>query len=269
MVVKVGDIVDLIEKRASLDLAEAWDNPGLQVGSLSQEIQRILFSLDASVPALQEATKKGAQLLLTHHPLILKPLRSVISDRYPDMVLFEAIKHGISILAAHTNLDKALGGINDMLADLFGLLEVEVLEKSDKPHEEGMGLGRIGNLPKAQRLSTFIKKIKEDLEVDAVGFVGSDQAKIKRVAVVGGSGGSLLPLAKRLGAHVLVTGDLRHHEALEAKHLEMAVVDAGHFHTERAGFRRFAAHFKEELRAMNIKVALEIYDGERDHIHRY
>jgi dinuclear metal center YbgI/SA1388 family protein len=269
MVVKVVDIADLLEKRASSHLAEAWDNPGLQVGSLSQDIRKILVSLDASEQALQEATKRGAQLLLTHHPLILAPLRSVISDRYPDMVVIEAAKRGISILSAHTNLDRALGGINDMLADLFGLLNVEVLEKSNKPHEEGMGLGRIGQLPEAQRLSTFIAKIKADLEVDTVGLVESERSEISRVAVVGGSGGSLIPLAARLGAHVLVTGDLRHHEALEAKHLGIAVVDAGHFNTERAGFQRFATRFKEELRVMNLDVTLEINGGERDHIHRY
>jgi dinuclear metal center YbgI/SA1388 family protein len=269
MVVKVADIADVLEKRASSHLAESWDNPGLQVGSLSQEIRKILFSLDASVQALEEATKRGAQLLLTHHPLIIAPLRSVILDRYPDMVLIDAVKRGISILSVHTNLDRALGGINDMLADLFGLLDVEVLEKSDKPHEEGIGLGRIGQLPKAQRLSTFITKIKGDLAVDAVRFVGSEQAEVRQVAVVGGSGGSLIPLAKRSGAHVLVTGDLRHHEALEAKHLGLAVVDAGHFNTERAGFQRFAAHFKEELKAVNLDVTLEINVGERDHIQRY
>ena len=269
MVVEVGDIANALEKRASSHLAETWDNPGLQVGSLSQKIQKILFSLDASVQALQEATKIGAQLLLTHHPLILAPLSCVISDRYPDMVLIEAVKRDISILSAHTNLDRARGGINDMLADLFGLSDVEVLEKSDKPHEEGIGLGRIGQLPKAQKLSKFITKIKADLALDSVAFVGSEQAEVRRVAVVGGSGGSLIALAKRSGAHVLVTGDLRHHEVLEAKHLGLAVIDAGHFHTERAGFQRFAAHFKEELMAMNLEVTLDINIGERDHIQRY
>jgi dinuclear metal center YbgI/SA1388 family protein len=267
-VVKVFDIVELLDKWASSQYAESWDNPGLQVGSLSQDIRKILFSLDASLQAVEEATKRRAQLLLTHHPLILTPLRCLISNRYPDMVVMEAVKRGISILSAHTNLDKAIGGINDMLADLLGLLDVEVLEKSQNLHEEGIGLGRIGQLPETIGLSNFITRIKAELEAESVRLVGPKQAEIRRVAVVGGSGGSLIPLASDRGAHVLVTGDLRHHEVLEARHLGLPVVDAGHFNTERAGFHKFAARFKEELRTVNIDVVLEVNDGERNYIHR-
>ena len=155
---KLIAVLDILEEIAPSHVAEDWDNPGLQIGDLSQEVGKVFISLDPTLKSLRKAVKRNAQVLLTHHPLIFNPISSLIRDRYPGDVIFEAIERGVSIIAAHTNLDAVRGGINDGLAGLFGLQEVGGLEeRSDL--DEG-GLGRIGDLPEPVRLGELTKRIR-------------------------------------------------------------------------------------------------------------
>ena len=145
MIPRIKDFLDRLEIIAPKILAEPWDNPGLQVGSTSQEIKKILLSLDPTLKALMAAQRREAQLLFTHHPLIFKPLSRVDTKIHPGDVIAEAVKKRISVVAAHTNLDRARGGINDILADLLELQNVDFLETRDETGSGG--LGRIGDLP--------------------------------------------------------------------------------------------------------------------------
>ena len=131
MTPKLKDLLDVLEQIAPSRLAEPWDNPGLQVGSYSQEIKKIFFALDPTLKTLRFAFKGGAQLLLTHHPLIFRPLSRLEIHAYPQNVIFEAVRNEISVVAAHTNLDVAKGGMNDILADMMELQQVEVLRKTN------------------------------------------------------------------------------------------------------------------------------------------
>lgn len=264
MVPKLRDILDALEQIAPLHTAEDWDNPGLQVGYISQEIQKIFISLDPTIDALREASRRKAQLLITHHPLIFKSLSTINQKVYPGEVICEALKKDISIVASHTNLDVVQGGINDMLANLFGLEDIEVLQRLEDSGISNAGLGRIGYLSEPVRLSAMTDRVKGALGAERVKVVGSENIKIRRVAVVGGSGGGMVPLSSQREADLLITGDVRHHEALEAKTLGLAVIDAGHFYSEKAPLWSFANFFQDTLSKRGWEISVEVYKDEKN-----
>lgn len=262
MVPRLEEIIAMLEQIAPAALAEDWDNPGLQVGNPSQEVRKILFALDPTPGAVAEARRRGAQVLLTHHPLIFPSLASLDLEAYPGNVIGEACRSGIAIVAAHTNLDIAQGGMNDMLASLFGLTGTEILRKAESAPDAG--LGRIGRLDTPEPLFSFVAKVQARLGTKGIRVSGDVTRSIQVVAVVGGSGGSLVPLAFAMGADVLVTGDVGHHHALQAETLGMALVDAGHFYTEKKALDLFRDHFRGLLDREGWKVALEIWQEEKD-----
>ena len=257
-------VLDILEELAPSSAAEDWDNPGLQVGHLSQDIEKIFISLDPTLKALRKALKRNAQLLLTHHTLVFRPISSLNREVYPGDVIFEALENGICIVAVHTNLDMVLGGINDSLAGLFGLQDVEALEKRSGLGVDGAGLGRIGDLPGPVKLSKMTERVKAILGAEKIRVVGPKNRRIRRVAVVGGAGGGMVSIASKKGADLLVSGDIRHHEALEAKTLGLALIDAGHFHTEKPALRPFAERLKDTFMKRDMDVIVEIYDDEKD-----
>jgi dinuclear metal center YbgI/SA1388 family protein len=262
----VEDILFFLERIAPAATAEDWDNPGLQIGNPLLEVRKIMTSLDPALAVLQEASRREAQLLLTHHPLIFPSLSSVNQKTYPGNVIFEACKSEIAIVAAHTNLDVAQGGINDVLASLFHLQGIEVLQKN--PTQPQRGLGRIGDLPEPESLLSFATRIKTLLGSGILGVSGNREKEIKRVAVVGGSGGSLVPVASAMGADVFVTGDVSHHDALRARSLGLALIDAGHFQTEKTAFALFTDGFKDLLNREGWDVVVETFEAERNPMQR-
>ena len=264
MTPKLKDILDLLEEIAPSGLAEEWDNPGLQVGIRSREVGRIFVSLDPTLNAVKEAVKEKAQLLLTHHPLIFHPLSRLDGDLYPGNVIVEALRHGIAIIAAHTNLDVAQGGINDMLAHAFRLKDVEVLQDVEGDPGRDAGLGRIGNIPEPMSLSEMLDAVKSILGAKGLRVVGSKDLKIRRVAIVGGSGGGMVPTASEKGADLLITGDVGHHDALEADSRGLSLIDAGHFYTEKEGLALFAERLKGLVAERGWRVEVVIHRDEKN-----
>jgi dinuclear metal center YbgI/SA1388 family protein len=256
------NILDLLEELVPSRLAEEWDNPGLQLGSRFQEIRKVFLSLDPTLRSVKAACRRDAQLLFTHHPLIHKPISSVDTNGYPGEVILEAIKGNISVVSAHTNLDAARGGINDILADLLGLQDVEVLREMDR--EDGAGLGRIGMLPEPIDLSAVTEMIQQILGSGSLTVCGKAGGRIHRVAVVGGAGGSLAAVASARGADLFLTGDVSHHHALEAEFLGISLIDAGHFATEKTAFRVFGRILREKFVAKGWEVGLEVDEDEID-----
>lgn len=255
MIPTVGDFLRLIERIAPIKLAEPWDNPGLQIGDSEQKITKIFSSLDPTLDALITASEINAQVLFTHHPLIFKSVSHIEINTYPGQILARAARGNISVVTAHTNLDVAGGGINDILADLMGLQNVEALQPHHK--EPGVGLGRVGDLPETTNLFTLANTVKMMLGADHIRLVGQKTDPIRRVAVVGGSGSSLIASAARSGADVLVTGDVGHHAALEAKTLGITLMDAGHFHTEKTAFNIFCENLENLLKKEGWEVGVE------------
>jgi dinuclear metal center YbgI/SA1388 family protein len=331
---KTADIVGIINKIAPIALAEPWDNPGLQIGDPAASVARVMVALDPTPDVIDSALKASCQLLVTHHPLIFKPLKSISTATPHGDLIQKAIKGGLSIVSLHTNYDIARGGLNDLLASKIGLtscvplktttvcelvklvvfVPVDQLEQlravlfpftalqgnyrdcsfaaggtgtftpldgaepftgtvgvQSKVHEERLellilraqlpraikallaahpyeepafdiypllnegeklGLGRIGRLPEPLTLVEYADRLKKVLSAPALRYVGDPAAMISKVALCSGSGASLLREAARAGADLLVTGDVKYHEARDAEDLGLALIDAGHFPTE-------------------------------------
>lgn len=219
---KLEDFLQVMETVAPRELAWEQDNPGLLIGPARTEIKRVLLSLDATTVTAQEAVDYGADLLLTHHPLFWVPVRHILPDDPDTAAAYMLIRNGIGLFAAHTNLDAAAGGVNDQLAILLGLTDTAPLPPDN--------LGRIGSVAPTT-LRAFAHLCGEKLHTRPT-YCGHPDAPVSRVAVVGGSGASELRNALAAGADTLLTGELKHDQALCALHLGMNVVVAGHYETE-------------------------------------
>jgi len=263
MVPKLKDILNNLDEIAPFSKAEEWDNSGLQVGSPEQEIKKILIALDPTVSALKKARSINAQLLLTHHPLIFTPISQLDQKHYPSNIIFEAINKKIAVVSAHTNLDVSPKGINHMLAELFDLHDTEILKEDINTGPVNTGLGRIGYLNKPAKLSQMIEMTKRVLENEKIRVTGLNEKDIRKVAIVGGSGGGLISAASQKGAELLITGDISHHQALEAEAIGLALIDGGHFHTEKAALRLFADFFRKEIENRGWNAIVEFYEDEK------
>ena len=333
-ITRLSDILGIIGKMAPPGLAESWDNPGLQVGDPTMEISRIMVALDATPIVIQSALSSSCQLLLTHHPLIFKPQKTISTATPQGRSIHAAIRGGLAVACMHTNYDCVNGGLNDVLAGVLGLgscrplrvtgsqelvklvvfVPEEHLERvraellgygeqlgayrdcsfaapgvgtftsqagshpflgvagvqqrveevrlellldrknlsravktllSAHPYEEPAfdvypllneggttGLGRVGTLPEPVPLALFAERVAEKLRAPGLRYVGETGAMVSKVALCSGSGASLMHNAERAGADVLLTGDVKYHEALDARDLGIALIDAGHFPTE-------------------------------------
>lgn len=363
MACTVGDVAELVELLAPVHLAREDDNVGLIVGDPRGLVEGVLVTLDVTPEVLEEAYSRKAGLVVSHHPPVFRGLRRVITDTATGKVLREALKRGISIYAAHTNLDVCRGGVNTALAEIFGLqgdrpllpadhgysklvttvppeaveevsealfnagagnigryrgcsfrvegegtfipagdarpysgergkmnavreirLEVRVERGrvgeavrallASHPYEEpafdvyplagpaAEGMGRVGEIPGETTAGDLAEECRRLLGSPLVRLAGDPRRRVKRLAVCGGRGGHLLSAAREAGAEALVTGDVDHHQALEARALGLALIDAGHYHTERPVVERLARFLQEEARRREMKV--EVYESAVD-----
>ena len=362
----VQDLAGLLNRLYPPWLAEEWDNVGLQIGDPMTPVEQVLVALDPTPLALETARKTGCRMLLTHHPLIFKPLKQILTSTETGTLVHNAILYGIAVFAAHTNLDRAAEGLNGWLAERLGLSEVQTLEEirngllklvvyvpsgheekvaealfaagaghigrydrcsfrvrgegtfragpgsspflgapgtSERveevrletvvprelgekirrkmlqahPYEEvaydllplenirnDVGLGCFGRLPEPIPLEQFAVQIKQALGIPAVRMIGERRRPISKVAVCGGSGASLIGEARRRGAEVLVTGDIKYHEARSAEAQGLALIDAGHFHTEKIVISQLARRLRVETQKEGWPVRILEMEGEQD-----
>lgn len=321
-----------MEKWAPKAFAYDWDNIGLQVGSYNKPVKKIMVTLDVLESVVDEAIENKVDLIIAHHPLLFKPLKQINIDNWRGRMIRKLIQHDITVYAAHTNLDVAKGGVNDLLADLLGLEDKEVLIETNEdslckvvvyipethievvtnalanagaghighyshctfqtkgtgtfmpldeanpfigkknqlemvpevkvetivqhtilsnvlkemiaahPYEEvaydvislenegeKFGIGRVGNIKEVTSLDEFVTKVKQVLEVDHLRVSGDYNRKVKRVAVLGGSGENYIHAALQKKADVYITGDMTFHVAQEAIEMGISVIDAGHY----------------------------------------
>lgn len=239
MTVRVQDVVAALEKAYPPGLAESWDAVGLVAGDPQTAVQRIVFCVDPVEATVDEAMGFGAQLLVSHHPLLLKGVHGVAADTSKGRLVHRMIRAGIGLYCAHTNADTAAPGVSDALGEALGLQVREPLA----PHEPGArtGLGRIGELAEPEPFETFVHRVAHGLPTTAWGVrgAGDPDRPIRTVAVSGGAGDGLLDTATAAGADAFVTADLRHHPAGE--HLAVgdlpdtdvpALVDVAHWASE-------------------------------------
>lgn len=209
---KVLDILEFLEKLAPLELAEPWDNCGLLIGDKNSDVLKTLVALDVTEAVVCEAIKIGANLIISHHPVIFRGIKHIRDQK--NIIL--AIKNDISIISMHTNLDKTF--VNDILAEKLELSNIQSLE-----------LGKIGTLKAPMHINDFIVYVKEKLNIDSISFANATDT-VYKLAVIGGSGGSFL--GKTQDADTFITGDISYHTFLDAVDMGKNIIDAGHFATE-------------------------------------
>lgn len=251
----VAQVADVMEVIAPKHLAETWDNPGLLVGDPAQKVQKILVVLDVSERVVDLAVKLSAELIISHHPLIFKPIKKIRTDLPTGKLLKKILTQNLAVFAAHTNLDSALGGVNDVLANRLGLVKVRPLTQAADGEP---GLGRIGELESAIGIDDFITMVKDKLRVPYVRLVAGGDGKIKKVAICGGSGAEFIDRAALRGADAYLTGDIRYHDAQRAADLGIYTVDAGHFGTEYPIVHELTVRLGQEMTTAGLSV--EIYE---------
>ncbi len=219
----VKTVLDAIDRFAPFDTCVEGDSVGLLVGSADVEVGRVAIALDVTSNTVMQAKAAGCDLLVTHHPAYF----GLLEEQPEDSAAALAQKLGLCIISAHTNLDAARGGVNDLLADLLGIKNVEAIGIEGEP----LPMARVGDLKmeSAASLAAFAGK---RLGVGGVKFTECS-GEISRVAVCGGSGGDFLVAAKNAGAQALVTGESKHHLRLLARELDVALIECGHFCTEQ------------------------------------
>jgi len=231
--VSVQEVMDIMEELAPRAYAEAWDNPGLLVGSPAQETARIVVCLDVSDAVVQFAVENDAHLIVSHHPMIFHAMKQIHTDTPLGGRIAELLKYDIAVFAAHTNLDIAEGGVNDVLAKAVGLEKLThfVVEGQDESGES-YSLGRVGELAEPMTIATFAAQVRDALPTAHVRYVSAGARPVQRVALCSGSGAEYIARAAAMGADAYLTGDVRYHDAQHAVELGLHVIDAGHFGTE-------------------------------------
>lgn len=237
----VGSIYDFLCTLAPLELQMGFDNSGFQLGRKSAQVQRALLALDVTDEVVDEAIELGAELIVSHHPLIFTPLKSIQDEK-----LLKLIENQITIISMHTNLDIAEGGVNDVLINLLGAKADGALDAE--------GCGRVGNLPQAQQFDDFLRLCKAVLENNGLRYYSAGKP-VKRLAVMGGSGGDAIADAAEKGCDTYVTADIKYHQFLEARELGINLIDADHFCTENPVITVLCAKLAENFKDVSFSVS--------------
>ena len=219
----VGQLLELLKGIAPLELAEEWDNVGLLAGRPDMPVETVLCALDLNLRVLDEAVGKGAQLIVTHHPILFRGRKNLREDDAEGRLLCGLVRSGMAMIAMHTNYDNARPGVNDALAERLGLSDVQALEN-------GMRLGTV----EAASFQEFADFAETRLG-GPIRRYGSPGRQVCRVAVLGGAGEDYIPQAMAAGAEVYLTGEAAYHKALDASDNGLCVLEAGHAATELPG----------------------------------
>jgi dinuclear metal center YbgI/SA1388 family protein len=249
MPISVQDIINILETIAPENLAESWDNVGLAIGNPTNQVTAILLGLDPEPELLRKAAACGANLVITHHPIIFHPLHSIHTNQPEGQFITDCLAKNISIISCHTNLDSAADGVNDILAHGLGLQSTTPIVPANSTTEPNRyGLGRIGDYLRPIHSDDFIQKLKDLCHPPWLLCAGRRPREISRVAVCGGSCSELASTARKKGADVFVTAEVKHSAARWAEHAGLWIIDAGHFATEQPAMPALAEKLKTILK---------------------
>lgn len=226
---KASEIVKITEKTAPPYLAEDWDNVGILCGSADKDVRKALLTLDINENTVAEAAANGCDMIISHHPLFINGIKRINTDTAEGRMIKTLMQNDITAFAAHTNMDKAKGGINDKLASMFGLKDTEVLVPMDG--YPGCGLGRYGKLKAPVSFAELAEMTKKTLHTP-VRICGDKNADVLTIAVGSGGCSDLIPTARAKGCDVMITADMKYHTSIDAVLAGISVIDAGHYPTE-------------------------------------
>ncbi len=239
------DIIRKIEEVYPKEAALGFDNVGLLVGRSGREVRHVFLALDATDEVIHAAKAFQADMLITHHPLIFSPMKSITDSDFIGRRVIEIIHHDISYYAMHTNYD--VMRMAKLSSDILGLTDTDVLDPTREFDGKEEGIGRIGKVPETMTVRECCEYVKEKLNLEAVKVFGSLEKEVNILAVSPGSGKSAIKPALCKGADVLVTGDIGHHEGIDAAEQGLAVIDAGHYGTEYIFMEDMKAFLHKEL----------------------
>ena len=244
----VRTVYDLIHAVAPFDTQMEGANSGLLVGSPQQEVKNILFALDVTEPVIDEAAALGADLIVTHHPLMFDPLRTLTEADYEARLIRRLVRENISLIAAHTNLDQARGGVNDALAECCGLTDIC-----------GEGFFRCGMLSSPCTADQFADRLRACLHTD-VRMMGPGDAVIRKIGLCSGGGSDEWHTAAAAGCDAFISGEIKHHFALALADAGLIGFECGHYATEEPGVRALAAALQKQINQVECKMRIYVSD---------
>jgi dinuclear metal center YbgI/SA1388 family protein len=242
----VRDFYLLLDQIAPFNTQMEFDNAGLLVGSPSAEVSAVLLALDVTQPVIDEAVALGAQLIITHHPLMFSARRQLTDEDYEGRLIRRLVRENISLIAAHTNLDQAPCGINDTLAELCGLTEIA-----------GEGFFRSGLLPEAMTAAACAEELSRRLGT-TVRLMGPDNAVIRRIGLCSGGGSDEWITAVENGCDAFLSGEIKHHIALALADRGLVGFECGHLATEAPGVEVLAVALQKALPALECNVRVYV-----------
>lgn len=252
--ITVGDIASTIESFAPCKLQEAYDNAGLQVGDPTVQVGGVLLCLDVNEAVLREAKQRRCNMVISHHPLLFGGMKQITPCSERGRIVMEAIKEGISLYAAHTNLDRTWEGVSYEIARILGLKDVTVL--CPDPADPLKGLGIVGMTDPTPALS-FLRKVKETFNVKCLRYSQTfPKLTLRKVAVCGGAGASLIRNAIDHGADVMLTGDLKYHDYTSYSG-QILLADIGHYESELCSKKIFARILRERFPDLTVNLSDE------------
>lgn len=267
MAVTTKKIIDILNTIAPFGMAESWDNSGLQVGSLSWPVKKIMIALDVTIPLMEAAKKLNCDLVLTHHPLLMSPEKSINFDYMPGNVIKLAASEKISIVSAHTNLDKAQDGLNDYFASQIGLDETTIFVPDTslgQADEDLSGIGRVATLKQQINLKQLVFDIKNRLGLEQLRVSGNLNLSVSKVAICTGSGGSHLHEFLDSDAQVYITGDTKYHDARAIEENKKGLIDVGHFASEHMAIDLLHSKLSHAFKTEGLNIKLEKFLKEKD-----
>ncbi|SDP37889.1 Nif3-like dinuclear metal center hexameric protein [Desulforhopalus singaporensis] len=257
MAATVKNILETLNLDAPFNLAESWDNVGLLVGSSTQQVTGIMIGLDPTIALIQEAIDSGCNTVVTHHPVIFKPLAAIKTDTTAGILLEKALTNRIAIIGCHTNFDSAEEGVSSYLAAKLGLDATTPLVPSPAANDnQQTGLGRIGTYAAAVNGEEFLKKLLAVLEVPGVQVTARLPEKITTVALCGGSGSDLAPLAHERGADVYLSAEIKHATAIWANENDFCIIDGTHYATEKPAVKLLVDKLQHQSEKNNWNITV-------------
>ena len=252
---KSENVIDILERIAPSSLAESWDNVGLLTGRRDKEIKKILIAVDATSDVVEEAVRFGADLLLTHHPLIFSGMKSITTDDFIGERIYKLISHDICYYAMHTNFDVAV--MAQAVSRQLELEKCEVLDVTFQDDRITKGIGIVGFLSKEMYLKDFVEYLSEKCEITGVRIFGNPETKVRKVGLVPGSGKDYIKEAIRHKADIFITGDVGHHVGMDSLEMGMPVIDAGHYGLEKIFSTYMVKALADELPDITVQRAEE------------
>lgn len=264
---RLQDVVSFLREFAPPELAESWDNVGLLIGDAASEVRSILTCLTLTPNVADEAIASGVQLIVSHHPVLFRPVQRLTAETSEGRMLLSLIRAGVSVYSPHTRYDSAADGINAQLARLFDLRDVLPLRPSDRlvNLSSPVGAGRWGSLPRATSLRDLIELLKSALRVSTVPFVGDLERPVSKLGIACGAAAEFLRDAAKLGCEALLTGEARFHACLEAEAANIALILPGHFATERPAMEQLATVLQNQFAELVVRPSQSEYDPVKFH----